>query len=217
MEQTFLKQRDEESFRTGVKDGMTRIKVKKLVESENEDISDLQVLSDKLEDSFTCEPVRRSSRKRSASRSSSERHLIVKKIKDVVTIREPEDLLLKDEALNSSSNNEVSTHNSQVPMKQSRHDSTPLDLNMNCQVNTDPEPSSQSKSVSFDIGEECESKCEECKEIFKVSLMELHVKNIHGVSLKDYLEVHGDPQIGKMKLLCSTLKTSVGEVIKTKI
>ena len=30
------------------------------------------------------------------------------------------------------------------------------------------------------------------------------MKNIHGVSMKDYLEVHGDPQTGKIKL-CSTV------------
>ena len=198
MEQTFLKQKDEESL--VVNNDMTRIKVKKLGESEVEDISDLHVLSVKLEDSLSCEPLRRSSRKRSAStsRSSSERKMTEKKPKDFVTIaiREPEDLLLQDEALDSPTNNGVYTSNSRVSTKQSQHDSALLDLNMNCQMNTDPEPS----SGSFDIGEECESKCVECRTIFKVSSIELHVRNVHGVSLKDYLEVHGDPQTGKMKL-----------------
>ena len=60
MEQTFLKQKDEESL--VVNNDMTRIKVKKLEESEVEDISDLHVLSVKLEDSLSCEPLRRSCR-----------------------------------------------------------------------------------------------------------------------------------------------------------
>ena len=132
------------------------------------------------------------------------------KTKDLaaIAIREPEDLILMDEALNLSTNDEVITSTSLVPMKQGLHGSTILDLNMNCQVNTDPEPSSRSESVSFELGEECQSQCQECKKTFKVSLIEFHGKNIHGVSMKDYLEVHGDPQTGKIKL-CSLNRLSL--------
>jgi len=216
VEQTFFKQKDEESLTmtTAVKNVLTKIKVKRIVESEIEDISDLQVLPVKLEDSVCCEPLRRSSRKRSASRSPGEKTMKDKKPRDLVTIniKEPEDLLLLGVALGSSTNDQVNTSDRRVLTKQDSH---LVDLNMNCQVNTGPDSSTQNDSDSFQFGENCQSKCEECKEIFKVSLMEFHVKNIHGVSLKDYLEVHGDPQTGMMKL-CSTLKTYDGELKKNK-
>ena len=109
MQQTFLKQKEEDNLKKGVNKDLTKIKVKKLVESEIEDISDLEVLSVKLEDSISCEPVRRSSRKRSASRASLESNMKENKTIDLVgiAIREPEDLILMNEALNSSANEEV--------------------------------------------------------------------------------------------------------------
>ena len=88
-----------------------------------------------------------------------------KKTRDLVTIaiREPEDLLLMDEAPGSSIKDEAQASNSQVPTRQDLHDSDLLDLNMNCQVNTGPEASTQIDYASFEFGEKCQSKCEECK------------------------------------------------------
>ena len=96
MEQTFFKQKDEECLKKEVKNDLTKIKVKRIVEV-------------KLEDSISYEPVRRSSRKRSASRSPMEREMKDKKTRDLVTIaiREPEDLLLMDEAPGSSTKDEA--------------------------------------------------------------------------------------------------------------
>ena len=139
VEQTFLEQKKQESSRKGVKDDQTKIKVKKFDESEIENISDLQLLSVMLEDSISCEPLRRSSRKRSASRSSLEGKQIEKKAKDLVAtiaIREPVDVMFMDEAEKSLKNIEVAEVNcgSGVSSKEVLHDSANIDVNMNCQI-----------------------------------------------------------------------------------
>jgi hypothetical protein len=190
VQQTFLRQKLEERL------SLPKITVKTDVESEFGDIADLEIMSGDVEDSISCETVRRSARKRSTSRSPPVEDIqSAKKARSLtaaIAIRDPEDMMLMDvkQVYTSSSNKEARFGSFGVPIK--LNDSELLDLNYNCQVD--------SETVSNDLADECKTTCQECRKTFKVSYFKFHVKTIHGVSVEDYLEVHGDPETGKMKL-----------------
>jgi len=179
VEQTVLEKKKQDSSRNRVKDDQTKIKVKKFDESEIENISDLQLLSVMLEDSISCEPLRRSSRKRSATRSSIEGQQTEKKVKDcgaTIAIREPVDVLFMDEAEESLKHVEVP----EVDCGRGVLFKKVLNVFVNMDVNMNGQNEDGDGIVSNESDDQCQVECEECRNVFKQSCMEFHVENIHG-------------------------------------
>jgi len=190
----------------------TRIKVKATSEFECDDIADLKVhsmeLSMELEDSFSIstKPVlRRSTRKRPSSSISTQelKRQTCRNTNQVkIDIQEPKDVVIEMSANIADDNNfdNNSVLENVKELKRTIVSSSAMDL----YSNVDEELDDAGHTVNSLFVDECSSKCGECEKIFKASYMQFHVVNTHAMTLAEYLDIHGDPESGKLRLYSVT-------------